>query len=56
MIIEITDEQMAKVKEEMAKAGDKGALGSEEDAGTWEAVGKWSGIRFVLDAFNIELD
>ena len=56
MIIEITDEQLAKVKEEMAKAGDKGVLGHEEHSSTWEAVGKWSGIRFVLDAFNIELD
>lgn len=56
MIIEITGEQLAKVKEEMARVDYKGMIGKEEDASTWEYVGKWHGIRFVLKEFNIELD
>ena len=55
MIIEITDEQLARVKEELDKVGVKGVLGKEEDAGTWEYVGKWHGIKFVLDEFNINV-
>lgn len=55
MIIEITDEQLSKIKEELDKVNYRGMRGKEEDASTWEYVGKWHGIKFVLDEFGIKI-
>ena len=53
--VEINDKQITQIREELSRMDTKGANGKEEDYGTWEAVGKWHGIKFVLDTLNMKI-
>ena len=55
MLIKITNEQLDRIGRELERVANLGAYGKEENYGTWEAVGKWHGIKFVLDELKIKI-
>ena len=53
--VEINDKQLTKIREELYRVGKKGEWGKDEEPGTWEAVGKWHGINFVLETLGVKI-